>query len=75
MTGKNNKFDELSNQLNENIVAVKGTLELVDTAVAEDEMHDLVLKSIERMDLIQKLSGEMLIVLRNCLDKLGQMQK
>jgi len=30
---KNDKLDELSNQLDENILAVKGTLELMDTSV------------------------------------------
>ncbi len=75
MTEKNNKLDEISEQLNENILAVKGTLELVDTSVTEDELHQLLLKAIERMDIIQRLSDDTLAVLKKCLDKMAELHK
>ena len=70
MTERNNKLDEISHEFNENILAVKGTLELVDTSVTEDDLHDLLLKAMQRMDSIQKLSNDMLDALRNCLNKM-----
>ncbi len=72
MTERNNKLDEISEQLNENIIAVKGTLELMDTSVTEDDLHDLLLKSMQRMDVIQKLSNDMLAALQSCLDKMAK---
>jgi len=75
MSERDNELDQISNQLNENILAVKGTLELVDTSVTEDELHELLLKAIERMDKIQRLSNDMLIVLKNCLDKIDAIKK
>ena len=68
-------LNEVSNQLNENILAVKGTLELMDASVTEDELHELLLKAIERMDIIQRLSNELLIVLKNCLDKINKVKE
>jgi hypothetical protein len=70
MTERENKLDEISHQLSENILAVKGTLELMDTFVTEDDMHDLLLKAMQRMDSIQSLSSDMLNALQNCLDKM-----
>ena len=70
MTERNNKLDEISHEFNENILAVKGTLELLDTSVTEDDLHDLLLKAMQRMDSIQKLSNDMLDALRNCLTKM-----
>jgi hypothetical protein len=75
MGEKSDKLDEISNQLDEHILAVKGTLELVDTSVTEDELHELLLKAIERMDMIQGVSHEMLIALRNCFDKMDEGKK
>jgi hypothetical protein len=75
MEERNNKLSHMSNQLNENIVAVKGTLELVDTSVTEDELHELLLKAIERMDAIQRLSSDMVIALKNCFAKIGEIEK
>ena len=60
MTEKSNKLDEISHQLDENILAVKGTLELMDTSVTEDDLHDLLLKAMLRMDSIQRLSNDLL---------------
>lgn len=75
MAERNNKLDEISNQLDENILAVKGTLELVDTSVTEDELRELLHKAIERMDIIQRLSNDMLVALKNCFDKIEEIKK
>ncbi len=75
MAERNNKLDEISDQLDENILAVKGTLELMDASVAEDELRKLLLKAIERMDIIQRLSHDVLFALKNCLDKNGDINK
>ena len=72
MTDRNKKLDEIADQLDENILAVKGTLELIDTSVTEDDLRQLLFKAINRMDIIQNLSNEMLAALRNCLDKMGE---
>ncbi len=75
MTERNKKLDEIANQLDENILAVKGTLELIDTSVTEDELHQLLLKAIDRMDAVQRVSNEMLNALRNCFNKMGDMKE
>jgi hypothetical protein len=75
MTERNKTLDAISNQINEHILTVKGTLELMDASVTEDELHELLLKAIERMDIIQRLSNDMLVALRNCLDKIGEFKK
>lgn len=75
MTEMNKKLDEISQQLNENILAVKGTLELMDASVAEDDLHDLLLKAMQRMDSIERLSNDMLNALQNCLNKMGSGNK
>ena len=74
MTEKN-KLDEIAHQFSENILAVKGTLELVDTSVTEDDLHELLLKAMQRMDIIERLSNDTLAALQNCLDKMGTMNK
>jgi prefoldin subunit 5 len=75
MQERNEKLNEVANQLDENILAVKGTLELIDTSVTEDELHQLLLKAIDRMDIIQRLSNEMLVALRKCFDKIGEIKE
>jgi hypothetical protein len=75
MRESDSKLDEISNQLNENILAVKGTLEVMDTSVTEDDLHALLLKAMQRMDSIQKLSGDLLNALQNCLDKIDSSNK
>ena len=72
MTERDTRLDEISHQLDENILAVKGTLELMDTSVTEDDLHDLLLKAMQRMDSIQRLSNDMLDALQNCRDKMGR---
>ena len=75
MTERDTRLDEISHQLDENILAVKGTLELMDTSVTEDDLHDLLLKAMQRMDSIQRLSNDMLNALQNCLNKMGSGNK
>jgi hypothetical protein len=75
MSERNSRLDELSNQFNENILAVKGTLELIDTSIEEDDLHELLLKAIERMDMIQALSADTLLFLKNCFDKMDELKK
>ena len=74
MTEKN-KLNEIAHQFSENILAVKGTLELVDTSVTEDDLHELLLKAMQRMDIIERLSNDTLAALQNCLDKMGTINK
>jgi len=72
MTEKNNKLQAIADELNEHITAVKGTLELIDASVEEDDLHNLVLKALKRMDTVHKLSGEMFALLKACLDRMGE---
>jgi hypothetical protein len=69
------KLDEIAAQLSEDILAVKGTLEIMDTSVTEEDLHALLLKALDRMDEIQRVSNEMLAFLRNCLDKMDELHK
>ena len=69
------KLDEIADQINEDILAVKGTLEIMDTSVTEEDLHALLLKALERMDEIQRVSNEMLLFLKNCLDKMDELHK
>jgi hypothetical protein len=73
MTERDNKLKEISRELNEHIIAVKGTLELIEASVSEDELQNLTVKAIERMDVIQRLSLELIVVLKNCFEKLGEL--
>ena len=75
MTERDKKLDELSDQLDENILAVKGTLELIDASITEDDLHELLLKAIGRMDIIEKLSHDMLVALKSCFDKIERTEK
>jgi hypothetical protein len=70
MSSKDDKLQAISDEMNEHILAVKGTLELLDASVSEDDLHSLLLKAMERMDTVQKLSHEMLALLQKCLYEL-----
>lgn len=74
MTKGSNRIKEISDELNEHIIAVKGTLELLETSVSDSELHDLLVKAIERMDTIQLLSHEMFAVLKQVLNKMDEMK-
>lgn len=75
MTEKDNKLQEISNELNEHITAIKGTLELIDASVDEDDLRSLLMKAVERMDSIQRLSSEMFVLLKACLDRMDDVRK
>jgi hypothetical protein len=70
MTEKSNKLQAISDELSEHIIAVKGTLELIDASVEEEDLHNLVLKALKRMDSIHTLSGEMFVLLKACLERM-----
>lgn len=70
MTDKNDKLQAISNELSEHITAVKGTLELIDASVEEEDLHNLVMKALKRMDGIHSLTAEMLALLKACIDKM-----
>jgi hypothetical protein len=70
MSEINEKLKEISDTMNEHIITVKGTLELLDASVTEDDLRSLVLKAIERMDNMQQLSDELFVVLKQVFDKM-----
>jgi DNA repair ATPase RecN len=74
MTKSDDRLKEISNELNEHIIAVKGTLELVESSVSEGELNDLLLKAIERMDTIQRLSNEMVAVIKSLLERMEEIK-
>jgi hypothetical protein len=74
MTKGTNRIKEISDELNEHIIAVKGTLELVETSVSDSDLQNLLVKAVERVDTIQRLSHEMFAVLKQILDKMDEMK-
>jgi hypothetical protein len=68
----NKRLEEISDKMSEHILTVKGTLELLDASVSEDDLRSLVLKAIGRMDKIQGLSDELFAVLEKLLEKMGE---
>lgn len=74
MTKGSNRIKEISDDLSEHIIAVKGTLELVETSVSDSELHRLLVKAVERMDTIQMLSNEMFAMLKKILAKMDEMK-
>ncbi len=71
----NNKLNEISDRLSEHILAVKGTLELLDASVSEDDLHSLLLKAIDRMESMQRLSDELFAALRQIFDKIKEAEQ
>jgi len=74
MSERDVRLKEISRELNEHIIAVKGTLELIEASVSEADLQGLLIKAIERMDAIQKLSQELVFALGNCFEKINEMQ-
>jgi len=72
MSEIDSKLKEISDRINEHIIAVKGTLEVVDTS--EDDLHNLLLKAIERMDSIQQLSNEMVAIIKQLFEKIDEIK-
>jgi hypothetical protein len=71
----NEKLTALSESISEHILAVKGTLELVDASVEEDDLHGLILKAVDRMDTLQLLSKEMVSLVAKMLEKISETKK
>ena len=74
MAERDVRLKEISRELNEHIIAVKGTLELIEASISEAELQGLLTRAIERMDSIQRLSQELVLALRNCFEKINKMQ-
>ncbi|MEW6002237.1 MAG: hypothetical protein AB1638_06270 [Nitrospirota bacterium] len=74
MAEKDNRLREASNELNDHILAVKGTLELVEASVSEEDLRDLLSRAIERMEVIQRLSNEMIVTLNNFIEKMSEIK-
>jgi uncharacterized coiled-coil DUF342 family protein len=68
----NDKVKEISEKIEEHIVAVKGTLELADASLPDDELHDFMLKAMERMDEVQKLSNELSSIVNLLIEKVDE---
>ena len=66
------KLNEISDKLNEHMMAVKGTLELVDASVSEDDLHNLLIKAIERMESMQRLSDELFAALKQIFENMNK---
>ena len=72
MTETSDRLNEISDKMNEHMMAVKGTLELVDASVSENDLHDLLFKAVERMESMQKLSDELFAVLKQIFEKMNE---
>jgi hypothetical protein len=66
------RLNEISDKMNEHMMAVKGTLELVDASVSEDDLHNLLLKAVRRMENMQALSDEMFAALQKMFEKIEE---
>jgi hypothetical protein len=69
------RLKEISDELNKHIIAVKGALELAEESASMGELHDLLVKAIARMDSIQRLSIEILAVLKQVFERMEEMKK
>jgi hypothetical protein len=70
MTTNDDKLLKISDDMNEHILAVKGTLELLDASVPDEDLRDLITKAIDRIDKMQGLSNDMFAALKHCLDRM-----
>ena len=71
MSEINNRLKEISDKMSEHIITVKGTLELLDASVSEDDLHSLILKAIGRMENMQQISDELFVVLKQVFEKMS----
>ena len=74
MSSFNDKVKEISDQIEKHIVAVKGTLELADASMPNDELHDIMMKDMERMDDLQKLSNELAAIVNLLIEKMAEVK-
>ena len=72
MSEINKRLNEISDKMSEHIITVKGTLELLDASVSEDDLRNLILKAIERMEDMQQLSDELFAVLQQVFEKMSE---
>jgi hypothetical protein len=72
MSEINNRLKEMSDKMNEHIITVKGTLDLLDASVSEDDLRNLILKAIERMENIQGLTDELFEMLQKVIEKMRE---
>lgn len=72
MSAITDKVKEISNKIEEHIVAVKGTLELSDASLPDDELHGFMLKAMERMDDVQKLYNELAAIVNLLIEKVDE---
>ena len=72
MSTISDKVKEISAKIEEHIVAVKGTLELADASLPDDELHEFILKDMERMDDVQKLSNELATIVNRLIEKVDE---
>lgn len=72
MSEINNRLKEISEKMGEHIITVKGTLELLDASVSDDDLRNLILKAIERMENVQRLSDELFAVLQQVFEKISE---
>lgn len=69
------RLKEISDKISDHITAVKGTLELLDASVSEDDLRNLILKAVERMDKMQTLSDELFSGLKHAIRKIEEAQE
>jgi hypothetical protein len=74
MAKNTSRLMEIADELNKHIIAVRGALELAEESAPNVELQDLLLKAVERMDNIQRLSNEMLGALKHLFDKMDEMK-
>ena len=72
MSEINSRLKEISDRMSEHIITVKGTLELLDASVTEDDLRSLILKAIERMENLQTLSDDLFGVLQEVFVKMQE---
>ena len=72
MTTNDDKLLKISEDMNEHILAVKGTLELLDASVSEEDMRDLITNAIDRIDKVQGLSNDMFAAFKHCLERMSK---
>lgn len=73
MQERDDKLKRISDELNENIIAIRSTLELIEAFISEEDLKSLILKAIERMEAVQKLSNDTVIALKGCFDKIDEL--
>jgi hypothetical protein len=66
------RLKEISDKIREHLITVKGTLEVLDASVTEDDLSNLIERAIKRIDDMQRLSEELLAVLYKVFEKISE---